>query len=120
MMPSIDSGDEMNIDSKTVEKEKRKHLRHFGNDLITRAADMGWEDHEKANLIALIAAELEFRPSQMTKCLQKTNCARPAILAVLGDLGHAFTPEQLVSLFMTDARNVMKFISHVSTAIDSD
>ncbi len=106
------------VDDKGKDKQKIKINRHFAYDLIESAFDMEWEDHEVANLIILIAKQLNFDNSKLIKCLEKTSSGSPGIIAILVDNGYEFTAQQLISLFLVGAGSVDKFIAFIGDAME--
>lgn len=87
-------------DRAATAKKKKKICRHFAYQLIANALDMGWEEHEVANLLLLIGSQLEMDNKKMVKCLQASASGTPGVVVQLIDNGFVFTSAQLLSLFV--------------------
>ena len=103
-----------------VEKDKKKNkiMRHFAYTLI-ESSSLDWEDHEVANLIVLVANQLDFDQGRLLKCLQQTHCGSPGIMATLSDHGYEFSSKELLSLFFSGAGSISAFISNMGDAMES-
>lgn len=107
----------------TTEKSKKilKACRHFSYNLIKNALEMNWEDHDIANLIKLIANQLDLDNSKLIKLLEKTETGTPSILSnVLDNSLYDFTPAQLVSVILSTAKNLTHFINLMGESLEYD
>lgn len=98
-----------------------KVCRHFAYALIENAKSSGWEDEAVANLIELVAEQLNFDEAKVLRCLEKTAVGSPNILATLieGSRYH-FTVPQLVSVLLCHANSTNHFISLMGEAMECD
>ena len=98
-----------------------KICRHFSYSLINNAVDMGWEEEEIAGLIKLVANQLNFDEAKLIRCLEKTGTGSPnTIASLLENSGFSFSTAQLVSVILSNARNVDHFITLMGEACDCD
>ena len=102
-------------------KKTLKICRHFAYSIITNAVEMGWEEQEVANLIKLVANQLDFDEAKIIRCLDKTSTGSPATLScLLENSGYSFTVPQLVSVILSNARNVDHFTKLMGEAFEFD
>lgn len=98
-----------------------KICRHFSYALIFNAVDMGWEEQEVAALIKLVANQLQFDEAKLIRCLEKTGTGSPGTLAsLLENSGYTLSVAQLVSVILSNARNVDHFITLMGEAFECD
>lgn len=103
---------------KDTEKMKEKISRHFAYDLIRSASETSWEPQELASLIMLVSNQLQFSHRRLLKCFTSTMTGVPAVIVIFIDNGHAFTPRELIDMFMTEAGSINGFISYVAEAME--
>jgi hypothetical protein len=102
-------------------KKAIKICRHFSYTLILNAVAMGWEELEIANLIKLVANQLDFDEVKLIRCLEKTGTGSPATLSCLLDNSpYSLTVPQLVSVILCNARHVDHFITLMGEAFECD
>lgn len=100
-------------------KKAIKICRHFSYALIYNAVDMGWEEQEVANLIKLVANQLSFDEAKLIRCLEKTSTGSPGTIAcLLENSDYSFSAAQLVSVILSNARNVDHFITLMGEAFE--
>lgn len=102
-------------------KKTLKICRHFSYAIISNAVELGWEEQEVANLIKLVANQLNFDESQLIRCLEKTCTGSPATISCLLDgSSYSFSVPQLVSVILSNARHTDHFISLMGEACECD
>ena len=117
-----DASDVMGPGNKPLTKRGKKALkicRHFSYSLITNAVESGWEDQEVANLIKLVAEQLDFDAAKLIRCLEQTTTGSPSILStILEDSDYKFTIPQTVSVILCHAKSVDHFISLMGESLE--
>lgn len=101
-------------------KKNKKLCRHFSYNLIKHAVNLEWEEIEIANLIALVAAELELDTEKLLRLLARTDTGYPSILAMLAEKDFIFTPAQTVSAVLAHASNSNHFINLIGECFEAD
>lgn len=102
-------------------KKTLKICRHFAYSLISNAVEMGWEEQEIANLIKLVANQLDFNEAQLIRCLENTATGSPATIScLLEGSDYSFSTPQLVSVILSNARNTDHFIALMGEACECD
>lgn len=102
-------------------KKTLKICRHFSYSIISNAVEMGWEEQEVANLIKLVANQLNFDEAQLIRCLEKTGTGSPATIScLLDESSYSFSVPQLVSVILSNARSTDHFITLMGEACECD
>lgn len=79
-----------------VEKMIGKMKFNMASNILMHAQNNGWESHEIANLITLLACELHLKGKKLLKFLMKVSLCNSEIISCLGDHGLIIKPIKIL------------------------
>lgn len=99
-------------------KAENQAVKRFAVALVHQAVANGWEDHELARLVLLVAKEREMSSKKTIKFLTECQICNPVVLARLADDGLAFDVPQIIHAMYNQAGHPDRFIEAVKEGLE--
>ena len=99
-------------------KAEDQAVKRFAMALVGQAVDGGWEDHELARLVLLVAKEREMTSKKTIKVLTDCRICNPVVLARLADDGLSFDVPQIIHAMYNQAGHPDRFIEAVKDGLE--
>jgi hypothetical protein len=103
------------------QSKTRKICRHFSSDLLVRAVRYEWEPEQIADLVLLVAKEMNLDSPQILRMIRKKRIACPRLLSYLSDrLDLGLSLSDVTSAFLVSAGSMPAFIAMVEEALEME
>jgi hypothetical protein len=106
--------------AKRDRKKQRKIQKKFALSLLNGASGCGWEDHETAKLVGLIAESMEFSDKKLLRFLSKTSIMSSEMIACVIDNGTKIKPLTIISFLRKSVNSMDEFIAEFAQSFDHD